>query len=139
MKACKWGEKALSCDECDTWYHASCTGINTQEYSRFANSSVSWYCMICDAPNHSTVLYDLIDSAESNTYSLISNSDALSKASPYSDALSKASTVTLDTDDSDSCIGDPLATSPKRTTKEPHNKQINKKDLKNLNNQLPEH
>ena len=67
-KACKWGEKALACDECDTWYHASCAGINTQEYSRLANSSVSWYCMICDAPNHSTVLYDLLDSAESNTY-----------------------------------------------------------------------
>jgi hypothetical protein len=54
-KACKGVEKALACDECDTWYHASCTGINTQEYSRLANSSVSWYCMICDAPNHSTV------------------------------------------------------------------------------------
>jgi hypothetical protein len=53
-KACKGVEKALACDECDTWYHASCTGINTQEYSRLANSSVSWYCMICDAPNLGT-------------------------------------------------------------------------------------
>jgi hypothetical protein len=39
-KACKWGERALACDECDTWYHASCTGINIQEYSRLANSTL---------------------------------------------------------------------------------------------------
>jgi hypothetical protein len=46
-------------------------------------------------------------------------------------ALRKASS--LDPDDSDSCIGDPLATSSsKRTAKEHHSKQKNKKTLGNL-------
>ena len=65
-KACRWGQKALACDECNNWYHAPCTGIESKEYSSLANISASWYCVVCNAPNHSTVLYDLIDSADSN-------------------------------------------------------------------------
>ncbi|CAG2238216.1 unnamed protein product [Mytilus edulis] len=95
-------KKALSCDECDTWYHATCAGINTQEYSKLANTSVSWYCMVCNASNHITVLYDLIDSADSNTFSMLSISDGNKSSS-------------INQDDSNISLGDPLAaSSPKR-------------------------
>ncbi|VDI32648.1 Hypothetical predicted protein [Mytilus galloprovincialis] len=111
-KACKWGEKALACDECDTWYHATCAGINTQEYSKLANTSVSWYCMVCNAPNHTTVLYDLIDSADSNTFSMLSISDGNKSSS-------------INQDDSNISLGDPLAaSSPKRTSYSLHGHRL---------------
>ncbi|CAC5360010.1 unnamed protein product [Mytilus coruscus] len=133
-KACKWGEKALACDECDTWYHATCAGINTQEYSKLANTSVSWYCMVCNAPNHTTVLYDLIDSAHSNTFSMLSISDGNKSSS-------------INQDDSNISLGDPLAaSSPKRVTQTtPGNKNkkalrtliINFQSIKNKRTELP--
>lgn len=71
-KSCDWGQRAIACDECNHWYHASCTGIDSKEYSFLANKSVSWYCIVCHSHNHSTILVDLIDSAESNTFSVLS-------------------------------------------------------------------
>ena len=88
------------------------------------------YDLLYPKPLNSLIRSDRL-CRENNTYLLISNSDALSKASSCSDALSKA--PTFDPDDSESCIGDPLATSsPKRTAKEHHSKQKNKKTLRTL-------
>lgn len=80
-KACKWGQRALACDECDHWYHATCTGIDTLEYADLANTSVSWHCVVCNTCNYSTVLYDLLDSADSNTYSVLSSNQSYAGAS----------------------------------------------------------
>ena len=121
-KACRWGQKALACDECDHWYHAACTGIDSTEYSHLANTSISWYCIVCNAPNHSTVLYDLIDSADSNTYSVLS----VDKDSTGD--LSRVSVSSLS-----STIGDPLASSsPKRKDEQPKAKHQAKRTQKNL-------
>ena len=121
-KACRWGQKALACDECDHWYHAACTGIDSTEYSHLANTSVSWFCVVCNAPNHSTVLYDLIDSADSNTYSVLS----VDKDSTGD--LSRVSVSSLS-----STIGDPLASSsPKRKDEQPKAKHQAKRTQKNL-------
>lgn len=80
-KDCKWSQKALACDECDHWYHATCTGIDTLEYVDLANTSVSWHCVVCNTCNYSTVLYDLLDSADSNTYSVLSSNQSYASAS----------------------------------------------------------
>jgi len=139
-KACKWGEKALACDECNTWYHAACTGINSQEYSHLANSSVSWFCNVCNAPNHSTILYDLIDSAESNTFSVLTNT-----------VSSKSSTSDLDDSSQNLSFGNPIATSSPKRTQQPdrshgmrtNNKKslriliINFQSVKNKRTELP--
>ncbi|CAC5369217.1 unnamed protein product [Mytilus coruscus] len=86
-KACKWGQKALASDECDHWYHATCTGIDTLEYNHLANTSVSWHCVVCNTCNYSTVHYDLFDSADRNTYSVLSSNQ--SYASP-SDSMTSS-------------------------------------------------
>ena len=100
-KACKWGQKAIACDSCDHWYHIGCTGINSSEYSYLANTSVSWYCVVCHEPNHSTILYDLIDSNQSNSFSVLSDGRSTENGSI--------------TDAPDSPLGEPIATSsPKR-------------------------
>ena len=133
-QVCTWKEKAIACDECDTWYHTSCTGITSMEYSRLANTSVSWICAVCSAPNHSTVLYDLIDSADSNTFSALSIQDSTC-GSEVTDSLQNSS------------FGDPIATSsPKRpannASKKPNRKGIrilvvNFQSIKNKRTELP--
>jgi hypothetical protein len=89
------------------------THKNTQDLQTHLFPGIAWFVM----PQTTQQCNTIWSTAECNTYSLISNSDAPSKASSCSDA-----------DDSDSCIGDPLATStPKRTTNEPYSKQKNNK------------
>ena len=133
-QVCTWKEKAIACDDCDTWYHTSCTGITSMEYSRLTNTPVSWICAVCSAPNHSTVLYDLIDSADSNTFSALSIQDSTC-GSEVMDSLQN------------SIFGDPIATSsPNRpanyASKKPNSNGIrilvvNFQSIKNKRTELP--
>ncbi|XP_061174373.1 uncharacterized protein LOC133183429 [Saccostrea echinata] len=97
-KPCDWGQRAIACDECNHWYHATCTWVDSEEYLFLSNESVSWYCVVCNAPNHSTVLFDSIDSADSNTFSVLSSRDT-SNADPNYSSLS------------DTSFGEPMASS----------------------------
>lgn len=73
--------------------------------------SVSWYCIVCHSHNHSTILVDLIDSAESNTFSVFSP------------------TVSIDASNSslsDASFGEPKASSsPRPPTKHPKHHRAN--------------
>ena len=70
-KAVKWGQHALGCDSCDKWVHTKCISMTTPEYLTLANSSSTWLCNNCHAPNHSRI-YNSI-SADENIYSNLSN------------------------------------------------------------------
>ena len=100
-KAVKWGDRALACDNCDQWYHVTCMTMSSEEYHHLANTSTTWICKICNAPNYSK-LYDSI-STDENSFSSLSSHD-----SENSD---------LGMDSSNSSLGSPIATSsPKRPT-----------------------
>ena len=44
---------AVTCDQCEVWYHKSCLGMTPQSCARL-NSTVSWYCPKCESTNVST-------------------------------------------------------------------------------------
>ena len=51
-KACRWGQKAIACDNCDQWFHTSCMGMSSSRYEYLANTSISLICTACDTPNY---------------------------------------------------------------------------------------
>ena len=94
--ACRWGQRAIQCDECDTWYHTSCINITSKIFAPLSNTSLVWICCQCGLPNFSTSLFDT---------TIVSNNsfDALSCDRPTHNDLSSLS------------LGPPLYTSsPKR-------------------------
>ncbi len=106
-KACKWSQKALACDNCDQWFHASCMSINSSSYEALSNTSAPWFCTTCNSPNHSTnILYE----------STMSSSE-----SEFSQANSTPNGTTHNTPDSSinstDSIGSPTATSSPKGTK----------------------
>ena len=46
-------QKAIQCNQCDFWFHASCNGISKKEYESFVqeDDSVPWYCLPCQILN----------------------------------------------------------------------------------------
>ena len=41
-KICRRNQKAIQCDECDTWYHAKCMDMSNTEYANLCNPSSTW-------------------------------------------------------------------------------------------------
>lgn len=71
-RAVKWVQRALACDNCDNWCHVSCMSMTSDDYQLLSNTSTTWFCKICDAPNYSR-LYDSIPVSE-NSYSHLRSS-----------------------------------------------------------------
>ncbi|CAG2204419.1 unnamed protein product [Mytilus edulis] len=70
-KACKL--QSIACDECDQWLHKICIGMSTTEFSRLGNSSDTWKCPNCAAPNNSSIIYSTPELDENNTNEQIIN------------------------------------------------------------------
>ena len=49
-KICRRNQKAIQCDECDTWYHAKCMDMSNTEYANLCNPSSTWSCTNCLFP-----------------------------------------------------------------------------------------
>ena len=49
-KGCWSNQRAIQCDECDSWYHAKCIDMTKREYKNLADPSLSWICMTCICP-----------------------------------------------------------------------------------------
>ena len=57
-KAAKWGQKAIECDQCSSWFHAACLDMNDHIYSTLAeHQSYSRTCCNCGLPNLSTTFF----------------------------------------------------------------------------------
>ena len=37
-KACRWGQRAMACDNCDLWYHTNCLGVQTPVFEYHVQS-----------------------------------------------------------------------------------------------------
>ena len=54
-------QQAVACDKCGQWFHLGCQelSMNTQEYEELGKNNDSWYCIICNNVNHSTIVFSL--------------------------------------------------------------------------------
>ena len=43
--------KAIQCDTCDKWVHASCNKIDNKDYKRYVDSDLKFLCMQCSKEN----------------------------------------------------------------------------------------
>lgn len=114
------GQRALACDECDTWCHKSCLQMNTLDFDNLAESDTPWYCPTCNSLNRSMVVYDLpepvSDHSSVNASGIINSTR--STATVGSDCLPASSHTVEDISDTTlSSIGSPvIASSPKAQT-----------------------
>ena len=69
-KAVKWGQDAVRCDHCETWYHITCMHMNHTAYQILAdNSNTSWICCQCGMPSFSSSLFNTTPVDLSNAFS----------------------------------------------------------------------
>ena len=50
-KACKWNQNCIVCDNCETWLHKQCIGMNSLIFNQLANSSCTWCVITADSLN----------------------------------------------------------------------------------------
>ena len=66
-----WGQDAVRCDHCETWYHISCMHMGHSTYQILAdNSNTSWICCQCGImPSFSSSLFNTTPVDLSNSFS----------------------------------------------------------------------
>ena len=73
-KACRWGQRAIACDNCDRWYHVNCLWMASQNNNYHPQTDVSWICCTCGLPNFSTSLFESLVVDTSNGFDSLSMS-----------------------------------------------------------------
>ena len=94
-----WSTAGVCCDECDVWHHKSCLSLNSSEFIKLTNTSLSWNCFRCGHQNLNCFTYHSFccDSDTSYISSSLQNSPSKILNSPGSKTLSpplKSSTPT---------------------------------------------
>lgn len=54
-----WENRALACETCGLWYHASCVDIGASTHQALEDSDCSWHCPVCSNYNPSQTAFDL--------------------------------------------------------------------------------
>ena len=78
-KACKWRQKAVACDNCDTWYHKECMFLNSKIYDALTISpNLTWCCWTCGIPNFSSSLFenDFSSLSSVNRFEILTNNES---------------------------------------------------------------
>ena len=80
-KACKWNQNCIVCDNCETWLHKQCIGINSLIFNQLANSSCTWICNNCGLPQFSSSLFESSLPTSNSFEALADNTDLESEPS----------------------------------------------------------
>jgi len=67
------GQRAVSCDGCEAWFHIGCQGMSVQAYDACIGKSFSWSCLTCGLPNISSSYFTSTVST-ANSYSTLDDS-----------------------------------------------------------------
>ena len=79
--------ETLAYDSCDVWYHTQCEDVRDSIYEQLGNSSCSWECHHCGAPNYSSIIFNSSSNNMSNFYEPLTPS-YISDTSSYSASMS---------------------------------------------------
>ena len=66
--ACKWGQRAIACDNCGVWYHTTCACLSKHHYNLLANCSLSWCCLQCGMPNFTSSFFESLLPTHKNSF-----------------------------------------------------------------------
>ena len=127
-QGCYWRQRAICCDDCETWYHAKCIGMREVIYQPLTKSDEPFTCFNCGVPNLSSGLFDTVfadtDCNISSKSSIVSSDIPEYSCSSPSCNISDLSNITNVSQDSDSFkldedpIKQPLCSSPTKKTPE---------------------
>lgn len=67
-------QKAVLCEECDTWFHIYCQGIPSANYSKLDNSNVVWACLRCHTYCYSHIQSGNTTGKTTNSYDTLDTS-----------------------------------------------------------------
>ena len=107
-QGCYWRQRAICCEDCETWYHAKCIGMPEAIYLPLTKSDESFTCFNCGVPNLSSRLFDTVFANTESDCDLSSKSSIFSSDIPESSCsspscnISDLSNITNDTQGSNS-------------------------------------
>ena len=80
-KAVRNGQCAVSCDDCDLWFHIGCQGMSRETYDSLIGKDFAWTCLRCGLPNLSTSFFDTSISS-TNSFSPLRDVVPIAASSP---------------------------------------------------------
>ena len=69
-----WSARALACDNCDVWFHATCIDLDSDNFKSLAAQDASWACFKCHSQNFTTNIFHSYEIPMQNRYSTLSDS-----------------------------------------------------------------
>ena len=74
-RAVTWGQKGVSCDDCNLWYHAEWMHMPSHIYNCLNN--ISWNCVTCGMPQFTSSFFDSLDIHTQNSFNSIASEDSI--------------------------------------------------------------
>ncbi|KAK3084155.1 hypothetical protein FSP39_009144 [Pinctada imbricata] len=74
-RAVTWKDKAVSCDDCEMWYHAKCMNMSSIMYNCLKSPNLSWHCVACEMPQFTSSFFELQDLQSTNSFSSLDSAD----------------------------------------------------------------
>lgn len=74
-RAITWGQKGVSCDDCNLWYHAELMHMSSHIYNCLNN--ISWNCVTCGMPQFTSSFFDSLDIHMQISFCSIASEDSI--------------------------------------------------------------
>ena len=84
-KDVRHGQRAVSCDCCDAWFHINCQGMSAKTYESHIGEEFSWVCLSCGLPNFNSSYFASFST--SNSFEALDLSIPLLTSTPIKDKV----------------------------------------------------